>query len=340
MLLLFNIILPILLVIFLSLSIKYFIPILIKFKFIDSPNERSNHLNPIPKGIGLIITIFFCLSVIFAIHHEFINIDPWLGIIIITLIISIYCFFDDLYNFSSLKKLLFQSLVVAVSLYLYIDLTQIFSEETYLRLPAKIPFFIYKFFILTSLYLFWLWIMNLFNFMDGIDGITASQICVFSVGLVLLSNLELIETQFSYLGIFMFSSFLAFLFFNFPPAKVFLGDSGSISIGYFVGAILVYCFLKESAFVQLLIIILYYFLDSTLTLLKRFIKKENLLAAHSDHFYQIKIRNGYSHLYVLLFVLLIIIFLLILAVLYSNFPYSSVVLSFALVSIFLIWLTK
>ena len=340
MILLFNIILPILLVVFLSLSIKYFIPILIKFNFIDSPNKRSNHLNPVPKGIGLVVTIFFSLSATFAMHHKFINLDPWQDIIIITTIISIYSFLDDLYDFSSLKKLLFHSLIIFLSLYFFLDLIQNFSEATYLKLPIKISFFIYKCLILIFLYLFWLWVMNLFNFMDGIDGITALQVCFFSVGLIFLSNLELIETQFSYLGVLILSTFLAFLFFNFPPAKVFLGDSGSVSIGYFLGAILVYCFLKESAFIQLIIILLYYFLDSTLTLLKRFFKKKNLLAAHSDHFYQIKIRSGFSHLYVLRFILLINIFLLTLAVLYSNFPYSSVVLSFGLVSIFLIWLAK
>ena len=84
----------------------------------------------------------------------------------------------------------------------------------------------------------WMWVMNVFNFMDGIDGITSVQVIFFSIGIIVLSFLEVIDRQYSYIGILLFSVFLGFLYWNISPSKIFIGDSGSIPIGFLLGQLL------------------------------------------------------------------------------------------------------
>ena len=78
----------------------------------------------------------------------------------------------------------------------------------------------------------WMWVMNVFNFMDGIDGITAVRL-FFSVGIIILSLMGVIDRQYSYIGILLFFCILGFLYWNISPSKIFIGDSGSIPIGFY-----------------------------------------------------------------------------------------------------------
>tara|TARA_B100001059_G_scaffold187030_1_gene189092 strand:- start:5576 stop:6277 length:702 start_codon:yes stop_codon:yes gene_type:complete len=140
-----------------------------------------------------------------------------------------------------------------------------------------------------------IWLINLFNFMDGIDGISGTQCVIIGIG----AGLALYLSQGQYkleqlIAGFMAGSSLAFLFWNWSPAKVFLGDAGSIPLG-FINAILMLLLCKSGLWYVAIIINNYYIFDASITLLRRIQKKQKPWKAHKEHFYQKAVQNGYSH---------------------------------------------
>jgi len=178
-----------------------------------------------------------------------------------------------------------------------------------LNLSKSILFYLLALLIILS----WLWLINLFNFMDGMDGLTALQMIFLALTINIISLINYFDKDFQFLGLIIFAAFLAFFRHNKPSAKIFLGDSGSIPSGYIAGYILIESLLKQGPFLSILIILMYFILDSTITLIIRSIKNNNLFTAHSDHFYQRMIRKGYSHKYVLRKIFFLLFFLILLS---------------------------
>ena len=106
-----------------------------------------------------------------------------------------------------------------------------------------------------------------------------------------------------------------------------MGDVGSIPSGYLVGFIMISSFLTNGVLLPLIIVNMYYILDSTSTLLIRIVKKENIFAAHSDHFYQKMIRKGYQHSVVIKWIFGLNLILLLLSFLSTILPFFSFVFS-------------
>ncbi len=340
MTLFFNIFFPFLLVFFTLISIKFLIQFLNKNQILDIPNERSNHKSPIPKGAGIIIIPLLSLSIIYYSHINLISKMPWAFLALLMTTVCLFSFYDDVKDLPSRKKLFFQFLFVLIGMVLFNkDLSNFilknFQNENFFFDNTVMKIF---FFILLSI--FWLWVMNLFNFMDGIDGITAVQVIFFSIGLIVLSFYGVVENQFSYLGILIFSIFLGFLYWNISPSKIFIGDSGSIPIGFLVGSIIIWCFLNEKGVIPICITIFYYLSDSSVTLLNRIKEKRNIFIAHSEHFYQKKIRKGFSHRFVLKYVILINIMLLLFSILYLKIGIFAIISTLLTVVAFLFWLNK
>ena len=155
--------------------------------FIDSPTHRSNHNIPTPKGAGLIViplVIFSTLSVFFFTNS--LNLG-WIIFIISICLLTIISFFDDLFNVSLIVRLIVQSLCVFVSIYFLFD--QLSLSDFYINIVSNINInkAFLDFCILVIVSAFWMWIINLYNFMDGMDGITASQVCFFMLGVNILA---------------------------------------------------------------------------------------------------------------------------------------------------------
>jgi UDP-N-acetylmuramyl pentapeptide phosphotransferase/UDP-N-acetylglucosamine-1-phosphate transferase len=137
--------------------------------------------------------------------------------------------------------------------------------------------------------------------MDGSDGLAAGMSVIgFSCYAVL--SIILGDLSFAIFNIIIITACISFLFFNLPPAKIFMGDTGSIPLGFLCGALGImgwYKLLWPLWFP--LIVFSPFIIDSSITLLKRFIKKESLTEAHRSHYYQRAILIGYSHKQVALF---------------------------------------
>ena len=187
---------------------------------------------------------------------------------------------------------------------------------------------------------FWMWIINLFNFMDGMDGITSIQVCSLAIATNLLALLGYLDSEFQYLSIIILSIFLGFYTYNKPPARIFLGDVGSIPIGYIVGLIIIKSFIVLNLIIPFIIIIMYHLLDSSLTLAMRIFNNENIFQAHSKHFYQKILRSGRSHSEVLNKIIMLNFLLLLLSVLSTKLPFLSLFLSITSTLSLLIYFEK
>ena len=138
--------------------------------------------------------------------------------------------------------------------------------------------------------LFWVWVINLFNCMDGIDGIVGIETFAIGIGVFFIG----LSNNLGYLGLILAAASAGFLIFNWHPAKIFLGDVGSIAIGFVLGWLLL-SLISEGKWLAALILPAYFLCDSGITLTKRLIAWEKVWEAHRQHFYQFATQNGKSH---------------------------------------------
>ena len=305
--------------------------------FLDVPTERSNHQAPKPRGAGIILIplILFSTSVIFLLEDILYN--YWRIIFGFCLLLSIVSLLDDMKNISAKIRLTFQIFCVFSSLYLFKDQLNILIKSSEFLIIFNGIESLGLILIFCLLVMLWVWIINMFNFMDGMDGITSVQVSFLSILTNILAILGLIEETFIYFSLILLTISLAFYSFNKPPSKIFLGDVGSVPFGFIAGFILIYNMIMYNLILPFLVIMLYYLQDSIVTIILRFLKKENVFQPHSSHFYQKILRKGFSHDYVLKKIIYLHAILLILAVLSYYYPITSFLLAFVCTSSLLIF---
>ncbi len=300
---------------------------------LDYPTDRSNHDVPKPKCAGLILIPLLIIATLLVFFLERIYNTSWLIIFGFCIILFALSFLDDLKSINSKIRLAFQFFCVASSLLLINNINHVqLGNFMFLNIHQLSLYDTLIFFLAMVL---WVWITNLFNFMDGMDGISVVQVSFFSLCTNFLAILGLIEINFLYFSLIFLAISIAFYGVNKPPAKIFLGDVGSIPIGFLIGFVIIYHMIKSELIIPFLIIIMYYLLDSSLTLFGRMLKKENIFKAHSDHFYQKIIRKGYSHKFVLSKITILNSILLCISMLSLIFPLFSLLLSVIITICFL-----
>ena len=239
---------------------------------LDIPNERSMHKTPVPRGGGLAVVATIALGLLLFVDKA--------------------SFFPTLYLLVALAGLVFVSWLddkggVKIHIRLALHLIAAFIGSFALGQDVVLfndllPFWLDR----LVLVLGWGWFMNLYNFMDGIDGITSVQsaCCAFGVGLLFLLTSPN-DLSPLILPCLIIGASLGFLRMNWHPAKVFLGDVGSVPLGFLIGFLL----LKlacSGLWISALLIPLYYVADSGLTIAHRALRKEKIWQAHREHFYQ------------------------------------------------------
>ena len=190
---------------------------------------------------------------------------------------------DDLKNIKPLTRLFFHFLAIAIYVifYLYPQIEKDFVDN-------KSILFVSSVFLIFGI----IWFINAFNFMDGINGITSVQ--VISICLSLLVTGYYINNELNILAFSVLIIILVFCYFNWTPASIFLGDAGSIPLGFIMIVLLIDYALK-GMWVMSAILPLYYLMDTSITLIKRVYKRQRFWEAHKEHFYQQAIKNGFSH---------------------------------------------
>ena len=333
-------IIPLILYFFCHYALKKIIPFLKDKSFVDKPSIRGNHKELIPKGGGVVIIPCLIISILLYAQFENSVTNKWNVFLLSIVLLFIVSLIDDFKNLSAKIRLSVHFCCVLLSVYFLKQDIIFFINSHNLVILENIDKNILFFFLSLLIILIWLWIINLFNFMDGMDGLITTQMIVLSFLTNILALSSILDEQFQFLSLTVLSLFLAFIKYNKPKAKIFLGDSGSIPCGYIAGFILIDSFLSLGPFVPFLIIILYFLLDSSITLIKRIVKKENIFIAHSDHFYQRMLRTGYSHEEVLSKISILWIILLFLSILALKAKYIALLLAILATSIMLLYFKK
>ena len=187
--------------------------------------------------------------------------------------------------------------------------------------------------------LLWLWFVNLFNFMDGIDGIAGVEAISVGSGIAVITLISS-ETELSpWPPAALAAVTFGFLIWNWQPAKVFLGDVGSIPLGFLLGWLLIQLAAK-GLWAPAIILPLYYLSDSTITLARRISRRERIWEAHHRHFYQLATNRGRSHAAVSLAVMFANFLLIGLAALSLTRPWPSIVIASLVVASLLAWMVK
>ena len=258
------------------------IPILRRRNVLDRPNDRSSHAAPTPRGggIALIGTVLLAWLALRLAGRA----PPAIyGISLGTGLLAIVCWIDDLRGLSPATRLAAQSAAVGIGLY---ALPATGNALQALLGPAA-------YFALTGL--LWIWWVNLFNFMDGIDGLAGSEAAAIGGGLLLFAALgNGVDPALALLAAAILGAALGFLRWNWAPARIFLGDVGSVPLGYLTGFLLIG--LATRGYWKIALILPLYFLaDATITLLRRLLRGERVWQAHRQHYYQQAVRRGLGH---------------------------------------------
>lgn len=250
---------------------------------LDRPNERSSHSRPTPRGGGLAVTVVLLLAG-GALALLIPNARLELCILLSgAALLALLSWFDDLMDLSAALRLSIHILVVAVALTLLPSEAAIFQG----LLPPLLD--------RIAAGLLWVWFINLYNFMDGIDGITGVETISIGLGLFALSQfVAAFPPVPGWFGLSVAATATGFLLWNWHPARIFLGDVGSVPLGFLLGGLL----LETAAagyWAAALILPLYYLADASLTLLRRAARGEKVWRAHREHFYQRPVLRGLAH---------------------------------------------
>lgn len=271
------------------------LPFLRAHAILDHPNERSSHKTPTPKGGGLaLIAVVLAAWVITGLYLENSAFLTW-ALPFVALTLAGLSWVDDLRGLPPVFRLAAQ--IIAVSCILLLrPMPETFFQNL---LPHALDTLLAG--------IIWVWFINLFNFMDGIDGITGIETIIIGFGVILIG-----EGPVAYLGGILAAAATGFLGWNWHPAKVFMGDVGSIPLGFLLGWLLLNM-AGNGHWAAAIILPAYYLTDATLTLIRRALKNEKLWHAHRQHFYQQAVQRGLSHGNVAIMVALLGAFLIKLA---------------------------
>jgi Fuc2NAc and GlcNAc transferase len=283
---------------------------------IDIPNARSSHSVPTPRGGGLSVVMVWLLPLLLLeiasafnrlglSRNEdsntswFLEDDGIVGLAVILLSLLMVAgigFWDDHKHIPARWRLLVHFGASALAL-LSLDV---------LKLPGIcfFGFLIDNHWLLGTLYLFGLvWLLNLYNFMDGIDGIASVEAITVALSVTALSLMRN-DYLISYFFMLFSSSIAGFLVWNFPHAKIFMGDACSGFLGFILGILAIITSATGTVNIWSWLILLGVFTtDATFTLIKRLLNKEVWYEAHASHAYQHYARQlihkfqqqGYEH---------------------------------------------
>ncbi|MDX2345278.1 MAG: glycosyltransferase family 4 protein [Legionella sp.] len=270
--------------------------VVIAKEILDIPNHRSAHTLPTPRGGGAAFVICFLMALVILKMLGMLDALLFVSYISAGLLVALLGFMDDKYTLPSHWRLLGHFIAAGIMIYGLQGLPalELFSWV----LPAGV--------LLNVLGLFYLvWLLNLYNFMDGIDGIASVElisVCLGAACLYWFSGMPALMI----LPLLLAVSVAGFLCWNFPPARIFMGDVGSGFLGLMVG-----CFAIQAAHVNMnffwswLILLGVFIVDATYTLFHRLFRACKVYEAHQSHAYQRAARHFGSHRLITLSVLMV-----------------------------------
>jgi Fuc2NAc and GlcNAc transferase len=258
----------------------------LKRSIIDIPNARSSHTIPTPRGGGVAIVVAFILALLLL---GVFGMESW-PVLVAYLgagtLIAIVGFMDDHGHIAARWRLLGHFAAAVWALF-------------WLGGLAPLTMFGYSFdlgwFGAVAAAFYLVWMLNLYNFMDGIDGLASFEAICACLGVCLIYWLTG-HDQLIYAPLLLAMAVAGFLFWNFPPAKIFMGDAGSGFLGIILGCLSVQAAWAGSELLFAWLILLGVFVvDATFTLIRRLVRGDKVYEAHRSHGYQFASRLHGKH---------------------------------------------
>ena len=278
-------------------------------------NDRSSHSVPTPHGGGIAIAVTWFLGLGYLFVTNEID-DTLFYALSFGVIISVLSFFDDIYELSPKLRLIVQASVAGFGIYYIGGLESI-----------NFGIFTIENQIITNMFAFFMiiWFINLYNFLDGINGYAGSEAVFLALaGFVLFGGNHFLVLAMAVLG---------FLYWNWNKAKIFMGDVGSTLLGYNIAIFTIYYANQESTNFWVWIILFgVYWFDATLTLIRRKLNKEKLSQAHKKHAYQRLTQSGWSHYKVTNLSIIVNVILFIIVYFVTNVFVAFILASIVLIS--------
>jgi Fuc2NAc and GlcNAc transferase len=262
----------------------------------DIPNERSSHITPTPRGGGIAFVATSLIGFLLLLLNNALNGTELLALCCAGSIVAIAGHLDDRQKISGATVRLVLHAISAIILIIGVGIPSelaLFERTVNTGIVGS---------ILGVVYLVWL--LNLFNFMDGTDGIAASEAIFVVLAGAFLNYHVLSDANHSAVAVVLAASTFGFILYNWSPAKIFMGDVGSGFLGIVIGGFSLIAANQDPELLWVWIILLAVFVsDATVTLIRRLLRKQKLHVAHRSHAYQHLAIRLNSHAKVALLVL-------------------------------------
>jgi UDP-N-acetylmuramyl pentapeptide phosphotransferase/UDP-N-acetylglucosamine-1-phosphate transferase len=253
---------------------------------LDYPNERSLHTRAVPRtgGVAMLSGITVAGLLYLAINGADL---VWVWVAVATFVVAVVSFIDDR-----------QGLPVWVRLFSHVG-SAVLVVASGLTVPGLgLPGTTWSWPVslgVTVSVLYLVWMTNLYNFMDGMDGL-AGGMAVIGFGALAVLGVTVANPAFVAVNLAIAAAAAAFLVFNFPPARVFMGDSGSATLGILAGSISIWG-ARDSVFPFWVPLLVFspFIVDATVTLIRRLLRGEWVWQAHKSHYYQRLVQCGWGH---------------------------------------------
>ena len=295
-----------------SFTLTWFIKVFsLKKNILDIPNDRSSHSIPTPRGGGLAIVITWYIGISFLFFLEIVTRSLYLALMS-GILLAVISLIDDMVDLRPAIRLTCQTITVIIA-FLFLH-----GIQPVIFLSNDLPFSIISY-VITIIGM--VWFINLYNFLDGIDGYASLEAITLALALYIFTGQSI--------NLVLVSSVLGFLIWNWPRAKIFMGDVGSTQLGFIIVVLAIY-FHNENklSIIYWLILSAPFWFDATFTLFRRWTNREKLSRAHRKHIYQRLVQSGFSHLTVDTFLLLINIVLIFLVYICMKYNMPKMLLLF------------
>jgi len=247
------------------------------------PNERSSHKAPTPQVGGIFVVASTVAAAALAAYLQSSAAGWTLSLCVlsvVTIALAILGAVDDIHALQAPPRLILQTIAIAVV---------VATLPSELRVAPALPGWLERLAELIAV----LWFVNIVNFMDGIDWITVAEVVPVTAALAGFGMMGALPREATAVAFALCGAIIGFAPFNRPVARLFLGDVGSLPIGLLLGWLLVQL-AGSGHLAAALLLPLYYIADSTITLLRRLSKSEQIMQAHRSHFYQRATNAGFS----------------------------------------------
>lgn len=257
-------------------------PLLVRYA-LARPNGRSSHKEPTPQGGGIAV-IAAMLAVLWLAVLLVPAAKPFAGTYLVlsaaVLMLAIVGVIDDIKVLAVGPRFLLQFLAAAIVI-------AVLPDD--MRIVPQINWWLERAVLLIGT----VWVINLVNFMDGIDWITVAEVVPVAGGIVLLGMSGAASLEQTLVALTLLGAILGFAPFNRPVAKLFLGDVGSLPIGLLLAWLMI-ALAGAGHVAAALLLPLYYLADATITLARRAARGEKVWQAHRSHFYQQATDHGFT----------------------------------------------